>query len=333
MSVLVTGGAGYIGSHAVRQLLLAGRRVVVVDNLSRGHSQAVSPEADFIQADVADEELMVRILVEHAVDCVMHFAALTCVGESVALPAVYYETNVCGTMHLLNAMKRAGVTRMVFSSTCATYGMPDELPITESTLQRPINPYGRSKLWVEQMLEDRTAANGTFSFAALRYFNAAGCSRDGSLGEDHDPETHLIPIALQAALGLRERVVIFGSDYDTPDGTCIRDYIQVDDLCTAHLKAMDTLQPGDARFYNLGIGRGHSVREVIDSVRRVTGRDFAVEQGERRPGDAPVLFASAEKAFRDLSWRPEVTQLDEIVATAWRWFQKHPRGYRGSRGG
>lgn len=328
MSVLVTGGAGYIGSHMVRQLVRAGRQTVVVDNLDRGHREAVDPSAAFYQADVADVDELERIMRKHDVECVIHFAALAYVGESVEQPDRYYRNNAGGTMRLLEAMDCAAVKRIVFSSTCATYGVPERLPIVESTPQQPINPYGRSKLFVEQMLRDKSAADPAFGFTAFRYFNVGGCSRDGDLGEDHDPETHLIPILLQVALGQRESITVHGRDYPTPDGTCIRDYVHVDDICAAHLLAVDATQTRDARFYNLGTGTGYSVDEVIAAVRRVTKREIRIVNGPRRPGDVPALFASAELARSALGWRPEVPALDDIVESAWKWFQAHPRGYR-----
>jgi UDP-glucose-4-epimerase GalE len=226
-------------------------------------------------------------------------------------------------------MDAAGVRRMVFSSTCATYGEPEQTPIVETTPQQPINPYGWSKWCVERMLRDYGAANRDFSFVALRYFNVAGCAADGSLGEDHQPETHLIPRVLMAALGRFEKITVFGTDYPTPDGTCIRDYVHVDDLCEAHIVAMQALQPGDARFYNLGIGKGYSVQEVIDAAKRVTGAAISVEYGPRRPGDPPVLFADATKIRSELGWQARYTGIDDIVATAWNWFRNHPHGYEG----
>jgi len=326
---MVAGGAGYIGSHAAKQLIEAGHRVVVVDNLVRGHGEAVHPDALFHELDLANCEALARVLADRKIGCVMHFAALTYVGESVADPLRYYHNNTAGTIGLLRAMKATGVNRLVFSSTAATYGEPEEIPIVETTRQEPINPYGWSKWCVERILRDYGAAAPDFSFASLRYFNVAGAAADGSLGEDHDPETHLIPVVLQAALGVREKVTVFGVDYPTPDGTCIRDYIHVDDLCSAHVVAMESLRPGDARFYNLGIGRGYSVKEVIDAARRVTGREIPVEYGARRPGDPAVLFANADRIKAELGWSARHTEIDDIVATAWNWFEKHPRGYGG----
>ena len=328
MNVLVPGGAGYIGSHAVKQLVEAGHRVVVVDNLCRGHGQAVHPKAAFHEVDLADTPVLTELLREQAIDCVMHFAALAYVGESVTDPLGYYHNNTAGTISLLRAMDAAGVRRMVFSSTCATYGEPEQTPIVETTPQRPINPYGWSKWCVERILQDYQAANRDFSFAALRYFNVAGCAADGSLGEDHEPETHLVPRVLLAALGQLETITVFGTDYPTPDGTCIRDYVHVDDLCEAHVAVMDALRPGEARFYNLGIGKGYSVQEVIDAARRVTGAAIPVEYGLRRPGDPAVLFADATKIGRELGWQARYTDIDTVVATAWKWFRTHPHGFR-----
>lgn len=331
MNVLVAGGAGYIGSHAVRQLIAAGHHVVVVDNLVRGHRESVPPQAEFHRLDVCDTASLTDVLRRSQINCVLHFAALAYVGESVTEPLRYYVNNASGTISLLDAMRQANVKRIVFSSTCATYGDPPGLPIVETMPQAPINPYGRTKLLAECILRDQLAADPDFAFVALRYFNVAGCALDGTVGEDHTPETHLIPIVLQAALGLRDSVTIFGTDYPTPDGTCIRDYIHVDDLCAAHLVAMESLQPGDAKFYNLGIGHGYSVREVIESARKVTGREIPVQFGERRPGDPPALFANADKIRRELGWKPRITSLDDIVASAWRWIQSHPHGYGDSR--
>jgi UDP-glucose-4-epimerase GalE len=327
MNVMVTGGAGYIGSHAVKQLIEAGHRVVAIDNLFRGHRPAVHPKAVFREINLADTPALVATLREYTVDCVMHFAALAYVGESVSEPLVYYQNNTAGANSLLLAMKEAGVKRLVFSSTCATYGEPTAVPIVETMRQEPINPYGWSKWCVERILKDYSPSDPQFAFVALRYFNVAGSAADGSIGEDHDPETHLIPVVLQAAMGKRKKVTVFGTDYPTPDGTCIRDYIHVEDLCAAHLAAMEALRPGDARFYNLGIGRGYSVKEVLDSARRVTGLEVPVEYGTRRPGDPAVLFANADKIRHELGWAPRYTEIDPIVATAWNWLKNHPDGY------
>jgi UDP-glucose 4-epimerase len=327
MNVLVAGGAGYIGSHAVKQLIQAGHRVVAIDNLYRGHRQAVHPRAVFEKVDLAETGRMAELMRAHQIECVMHFAALAYVGESVTQPLAYYENNTAGTVRLLEAMRLAGVKRLVFSSTCATYGEPEQVPIVETLRQEPINPYGWSKWCVERVLKDYLAADAEFSFVALRYINVAGSARDGSLGEDHDPETHLIPVLLLAALGKRPPVTVFGTDYPTPDGTCIRDYIHVEDLCDAHILAMQTQRPGQGLFFNLGIGRGYSVREVIEAAGRVTGLQIPVAYGDRRPGDPAVLYANADKIRQAFNWTARYTDIDQIIATAWNWFRQHPTGY------
>lgn len=328
MNVLVTGGAGYIGSHAVRVLMKNGHVPVVYDNLCQGHRGAVPTNVPFVLGDVRDTELLARVLVEHRIDTVMHFAAFAAVGESVEKPLLYYDNNTKGTLSVLHAIDRAGVPRLVFSSTCATYGVPDAMPIVETTPQRPINPYGMSKLMSEFMIRDFAAARPRFSAAALRYFNVAGASDEGDIGEDHTPETHIIPAVIQAALGIREKVMIFGEDYPTPDGTCIRDYIHVVDLVEAHVAVMQALRPGDLRIYNLGIGRGDSVREIVESVKRVTGRAFRVEAGPRRAGDPPSLYSDPSLIAREIGWKARRTDLDETVRSAFRWHESHPRGYQ-----
>ena len=325
VNILVTGGAGYVGSHAARLLERAGHTVWVVDNLSQGHLGAVRA-GRLIEADVADRDVVVGLLREKRVEAVMHFAALTLVGESVSDPAKYYQNNVVSSLALLESMRAAGVKRIVFSSTTATYGVPERVPITEDESQEPINPYGFAKLVIERALADYANAYG-FAYAALRYFNAAGASPDGDLGEDHDPESHLIPIVLDVALGQREKITIFGDDYPTADGTCIRDYIHVDDLGSAHVKALERLESGRGLCLNLGTGRGFSVREVIDTCRRVTGHAIPAEIGPRRPGDPPELVADSSRAQRQLAWKPRYTELEEIVSTAWRWHRDHPHGY------
>ena len=327
MNVLVTGGAGYIGSHATRLLLRAGHEVCVFDNLSRGHREAV-PEGLLVLGELVDRELLTRVMRERRIDAVMHFAAFALVGESMADPAMYYQNNVVSSLSLLEAMRVADVRRMVFSSTTATYGVPERIPITESEPQRPINPYGFSKLVVEQALKDYSQAYD-FGFAALRYFNAAGATPEGDLGEDHDPESHLIPNVLRVALGQRERITVFGEDYPTPDGTCIRDYVHVDDLGAAHLKALEQLEPGVRFQLNLGTGRGMSVREIIDACRRVTGHPIPYEVGPRRPGDPPELVADSHRAQRTLDWHPKYLQVEDLVQTAWNWHRAHPHGYAG----
>jgi UDP-glucose 4-epimerase len=325
MKVLVIGGAGYVGSHTVRQLVRSGHEVVIYDNLSRGHRRSV-PEGTFVHGELADRAGMQRVLSEHAIEAVMHFAAFALVGESVAQPAMYYQNNVSAPLELLEAMRAEGVWRIVFSSTTATYGQPEIIPIAENTLQLPINPYGFTKLVFEHALTDYAHAYG-FGCAALRYFNAAGASPDGDIGEDHDPESHLIPLVLQTALGQRTRIGIFGEDYPTPDGTCIRDYIHVDDLADAHLKALELLAPATNLQMNLGTGRGQSVKQIIDACRRVTGHPIPTSVEERRPGDPAELVADSSLAQRVLGWRPKYTEIEAIVETAWRWHSSHPRGY------
>ena len=325
MNVLVIGGAGYIGSHAVRLLQGAGHGVVVYDNLSRGHRKAV-PEGLLVEGEVADRAQLVKILRERKIDAVMHFAAFALVNESVNDPSLYYRNNVIAALELLDAMREAEVHKIVFSSTTATYGEPDVIPIPETTPQKPINPYGFTKLVIEQALADYAAAYG-FAYAALRYFNAAGARPDGTIGEDHSPESHLIPIVLQVALGQRDKITVYGDDYPTPDGTCIRDYIHVDDLGDAHLRALERLQPGKGICVNLGTGRGTSVREIIEACREVTGHPIPEVMGERRAGDPPELIADARLAKELLGWTPHYTGVREIVETAWNWHSKHPRGY------
>jgi UDP-glucose 4-epimerase len=327
MNVLVTGGAGYIGSHAVRHLLGCGHRVAVLDNLFRGHRAAVAEGVPLVEADLRQTDMVEKALVEHEIECVMHFAALSYVGESVDEPLTYYDNNTAGTVSLLRAMDARGVKRLVFSSTCATYGEPESMPIVETMAQRPINPYGWSKLFIERVLMDYAAVNKDFAFAALRYFNVAGSASDGSIGEDHDPETHIIPVLLNVALGKVEKVTVFGDDYDTPDGTCIRDYIHVEDLVDAHAVVMGALEAGDQRFYNLGIGQGRSVKELIDAAREVTGHAIPADLGPRRAGDPPMLYANADKIKNELGWSAKVVDIKETIETAWVWFKAHPEGY------
>jgi len=325
MRILVTGGAGYVGSHCLRALIAAGHDAVVYDNLSRGHAKAV-PAGLLVEGDLTDESKLTSVLKERKIEAVMHFAALALVGESVEKPELYYRNNVVGSFHLLEAMRQAGVGKIVFSSTTATYGTPEKMPIAETTPQQPINPYGFSKLVVEHMLDDYAAAHG-FGFAALRYFNAAGAAPDGKIGEDHTPESHLIPIVLQVALCQRESISIFGDDYPTPDGTCIRDYVHVDDLAGAHLAALDRLQAGKSIKVNLGTGQGYSVREVINACRQITGHKIPEKKAPRRPGDPPELIADSRLARKLLDWSPKYETVESIVETAWRWHQAHPRGY------
>jgi UDP-glucose-4-epimerase GalE len=325
MRILVTGGAGYIGSHAVKLFLARGHDVWVYDNLSFGHRAAV-PAERLVVGDLSQADRLDQVMVERRVEAVVHFAAFAYVGESVKDPAKYYRNNLVNTLTLFEVMRRHKVGRVVFSSTCATYGIPDVVPIAEDEKQRPINPYGNTKLAVELALADYAAAYG-WGYAALRYFNASGAAPDGTIGEDHDPETHLIPLVLQAIMGQRPAVEVFGTDYPTPDGTCIRDYIHVDDLAEAHLLALEALAPGKPLRYNLGTGRGYSVREVIRVAEEVTGKKCPVKEGLRRPGDPPALVAAADKVRRELGWSPRYPELKPIIETAWNWHRRHPKGY------
>jgi UDP-arabinose 4-epimerase len=322
-SVLVTGGAGYIGSHACKQLARHGFRPVAYDNLSLGHRWAVR-WGPLVEGELADRERLEAACREHGVVAVMHFAALASVGESVAHPERYFRNNVAGTLSLLEAMLAAGVRCQVFSSTAATFGIPEAPLITEDHPQRPINPYGASKLMVERMLQDFAVAHGLRS-VALRYFNAAGADPEGETGEVHEPETHLVPLALEAAVG-RRQLTVFGTDYPTPDGTAIRDYIHVEDLAEAHLRALEGAAPGEHRIFNLGHGSGISVRQVIETAREVTGVDIPVHEAPRRPGDPPELVAACEKICAELGWAPH-KDLEAIVEDAWTWHQAHPSGY------
>lgn len=327
MNVLVCGGAGYIGSHTVYELIERGHSVVVVDSLIKGHKAAVHNDAKFYLGDIRDEDFMDQVFKENNIDAVIDFAAFSLVGESVNEPFKYYENNVYGTLKLLEAMERAGVKKIVFSSTAATYGEPENDIIVESDKTIPTNPYGETKLTVEKMLKWADNAYG-IKFVALRYFNAAGAHISGKIGEDHSPETHLIPIILQTALGQREKMFIFGDDYDTPDGTCVRDYIHVTDLADAHIKALEKLfKTNESGIYNLGNGKGFSVKEVIEKAKKVTGKDFKVEIEARRSGDPSTLIASSEKAIKELGWKPKFNTLDKIIETAWNWHKDHKNGY------
>jgi UDP-glucose-4-epimerase GalE len=326
MQILVTGGAGYIGSHAVRLFLERGHNVWVYDNLIYGHRAAVLADR-LIVGDLNETHRIDQVLLEKSIDAVVHFAAFAAVGESVQQPAKYWQNNVVNTLNLMESLRRHNVKRFVFSSTAATFGTPEEMPITETTPQRPINPYGMTKLTVERALADYAHAY-QWGFAALRYFNASGAHADGVIGEDHAPETHLIPLIIQAAMGQRPHIEIFGTDYATPDGTCVRDYIHVDDLAEAHLLALEKLQPSQQMHYNLGIGRGYSVREVIAAVEAVTGKKVPIKEGPRRAGDPPVLVASSDKIQKELGWKPRYTDIRAIVETAWNWHKAHPKGYK-----
>ncbi|MCY3011880.1 MAG: UDP-glucose 4-epimerase GalE [Pirellula sp.] len=325
MKVLVVGGAGYVGSHTVRLLLAQGHEVWVYDNLSLGHRESV-PAGRLIEGNLTDRALLMQVMRDKEIEAVMHFAAYALVGESVQHPAMYYQNNVIATFELLEAMRAVGVWRFVFSSTTATYGQPEKMPISEDTPQNPINPYGFTKLVVERALADYAHAYG-FGVAALRYFNASGASSDASIGEDHDPESHLIPIVLQVALGQRPHISIFGTDYPTEDGTCIRDYIHVEDLATAHLAALQKLQPNSVLQMNLGTGVGHSVQQVIEACRKITGHAIPAVIAPRRAGDPACLIADSSKAQRELNWKPKYVSIESIVETAWKWHQSHPRGY------
>ncbi|MEO6597701.1 MAG: UDP-glucose 4-epimerase GalE [Planctomycetota bacterium] len=325
--ILVAGGAGYIGSHTVLALQEAGFRPLVLDDFSTGHRGALQG-GDCVEVDLLDRDALAAVFAAHPIDTVVHFAARCYVGESVQDPGQYYRQNVGGTLNLLQAMVGAGVSRLVFSSTCATYGLPERLPIVESESQIPINPYGHTKLVCEYMLRDFAVAHGLSSIA-LRYFNAAGADPAGQLGEDHRPETHLIPLALAAAAGKREALRVFGDDYPTRDGTCIRDYVHVSDLATAHLLGLRSLLDGETGFraFNLGNAAGTSVAEVLDAIEKVTGRAVPHEIAPRRPGDPAILVGSSERIERELGWKAKFADIETIIATAWAWFEGHPDGY------
>ncbi|MBX0357802.1 UDP-glucose 4-epimerase GalE [Halobacillus sp. Nhm2S1] len=327
MTVLVCGGAGYIGSHAVAQLLDQGETVIVVDNLQTGHRPAVLDGAKLYDGDLRDETFLNTVFRENDIDAVLHFAADSLVGESVEKPLQYYDNNVGGATSLLKTMAAHDVKRIVFSSTAAVYGEPEQIPIQENDPTMPTNPYGETKLAIEKMLKWAEQAY-SIQYTVLRYFNVAGADVKGRIGEDHRPETHLIPIVLQVALGQREKIMIFGDDYPTADGTCIRDYIHVEDLVAAHLQAIDRLKKGGASaIYNLGNGQGFSVKEIIGAVRKVTGHPVPAEVAPKRPGDPAQLVASSEKARKELGWEPHYPEVEKMIESAWKWFQEHPHGY------
>jgi len=334
MRVLVCGGAGYIGSNMTAMLIAEGHETVVFDNLSKGHKSAIGkiefvegdPVPLLVQGDLTDNRLLVETLEKYGIEAVMHFAAFIEVGESIQCPLRYYRNNFCCTENLLSAMETVGVEKFVFSSTAAVYGIPEEIPIKEDSPTKPINPYGQTKLAVEWMCHDQSQS-GKLAYASLRYFNACGAGNNSTLGEDHRPESHLIPLTIQAAMGKRGEIKIYGTDYDTPDGTCIRDYIHIDDLCRAHLLALNKLQTERELICNLGNGKGYSVREVIETVRKVTGKNFTVDETERRPGDSPILTADATRAKSEIGWKIEKPDLEEMVSTAWQWHSNHPNGY------
>ena len=326
MAILVCGGAGYIGSHMVAELIEKGEEVIIVDNFQKGHRDAVVGRKVY-EGDLRDREFLDKVFSENNIEAVIDFAADSLVGESVTEPLKYFNNNVGGTITLLEAMRDHKVKYIVFSSTAATYGEPESIPIQEGDRTVPTNPYGESKLMVEKVLKWASNAYG-IKYTALRYFNAAGAHPDGTIGEDHRPESHLIPLIIQTALGQREKIMIFGDDYDTADGTCIRDYIHVMDLADAHLLALNRMRKGgDSAVFNLGNGKGFSVKEVIEATRKVTGREIKEEIAPRRAGDPAVLVASSQKAIEELNWKPKYNSLETIIETAWKWHLSHPKGY------
>ena len=327
MAVLVCGGAGYIGSHTVRQLIKAGEEVIIADNLSKGHRAAIDSSVKFYECDIRDKAALKKIFAENKIEAVFHFAAYIEAGESVKLPLKYFNNNVYGMQILLEAMTECGVDKIIFSSSAAVYGEPEKIPIGENDATFPVNPYGDSKLIMEIMMRRVSAAQGV-RYVSLRYFNASGASEDGSIGEDHHPESHLIPLILQVPLGKRDHITIFGTDYPTPDGTCIRDYIHVLDLADAHICALNYLRGGGAsNFFNLGSGKGFSVKEIIDAAQKVTAQKIKTELGARRAGDPARLIASSDKARKILGWTPQFDDIEKIIATAWNWHKSHPTGY------
>ena len=328
MAILVCGGAGYIGSHTVHQLIKKGEEVIIIDNLQTGHRNALNPKAKFYEGDIRNHEVLDKIFTENDVEAVIHFAANSLVGESMKNPLLYFNNNVYGMQVLLESMVKHNVGKIVFSSTAATYGEPDRVPILETDRTLPTNPYGETKLTMENLMKWVSLANGV-RYISLRYFNAAGALEDGSIGEDHHPETHLIPLILQVPLGKRDHITIFGDDYNTPDGTCLRDYVHVLDLADAHILALEHLRKGgESNIFNLGSGKGFSVKEMIETAKKVTGKDIKVEIGERRAGDPAKLIASAEKARKILGWKPKFDDVESIIKTAWAWHCSHPNGYQ-----
>ena len=327
MAILVCGGAGYIGSHAVHQLIARGEEVVIVDNLQTGHRGALHPQAVFCEGDIRDAAALDRIFTERSIEAVIHFAANSLVGESMEQPLLYFNNNVYGMQVLLEGMVRRGVDKIVFSSTAAVYGEPNRVPIHEDDETNPTNTYGETKLTMEKMMKWVSRADGV-RYVSLRYFNAAGALPDGSIGEDHKTETHLIPLILQVPTGRRSHITIYGDDYPTPDGTCLRDYIHVVDLADAHMRALDYLRRGgESDIFNLGSGSGFSVKEMIAAAEKATGKAIAVEIGARRAGDPAQLIASSEKARTVLGWQPQFTDVEEVIGTAWRCHAEHPHGY------
>ncbi len=326
MAILVTGGAGYVGSHTIAELLDKGEDVIVVDNLVKGHRDALIG-GKFYEGDLRDSEFLDRVFKENEIESVMHFAAYSLVGESVKLPLKYYENNLTSSINLLNKMNEYGVKRIVFSSTAAVYGEPENIPILESDKTLPKNPYGDTKLAIETALRWADEAYG-IKHVALRYFNACGAHKDGMIGEDHTPESHLIPLVINVALGKMEHITVYGNDYETEDGTCLRDYVHVTDLADAHILALNKLRAGgDSSVYNLGSGKGFSVQEIIDKVKEVTGRDVPQVIGARRDGDPAILIASPEKIKKELNWKPKYDDITKIIETAWKWHSTHPNGF------
>lgn len=327
MAILVLGGAGYIGSHAVDQLVEVGKKVVVVDNLLTGHRAAVHPKASFYKGDIRDKEFLSQVFEKEIIDGVLHFAASSLVGESVENPLKYFNNNIYGTQVVLEVMQERGIKNIVFSSTAAVYGEPKFMPITEKTPTNPKNPYGESKLMMEKMMNWCEQAYG-IHYVALRYFNVAGAKLDSTIGEDHTPETHLVPLILQTALGQRKEIVIFGEDYETPDGSCVRDYVHVVDLIQAHLLALEYLEQGnESTVFNLGSNQGFSVKEMVTAARKITGKEIPTRVGPRRAGDPSMLVASPDKACQILGWKPRYTDVETIITTAWNWHQTHLDGY------
>lgn len=327
MKILVTGGAGYIGSHAVQGLIQSGYDVVVADNFATGHRQALHPEAILCRGDIRDRRFLADLFQAHPIDAVLHFAASSLVGESMLDPLKYYDNNLTGTQLLLEAMVKAGVDKIVFSSTAAVYGEPDETPLKEFHTTKPLNPYGETKLAMERMMQWCSQVHGV-RFVSLRYFNVGGAHTEGAIGEAHDPETHLIPLILQVPLGRRESLSIFGDDYPTRDGTCVRDYIHIEDLVEAHILALKKLTAGHpGGIYNLGTGEGYTVLEMLNAARKITGHSIPAVVSPRRAGDPAVLVASPDKAMADLGWKPQHTSIEAIIASAWRFHQSHPHGY------
>ena len=327
MAILVAGGAGYIGSHMVKDLIEHGYDVVVADNLSTGHKKAINPKAKFYYGDIRDRAFLDRIFVNEEIEAVVHFAAFSIVPESMSEPLKYFDNNTSGMVTLLEAMRDFGVKYIVFSSTAATYGTPEHMPIKETDLQKPINPYGLSKLMMERLMAWADKAYG-IKFVALRYFNVAGAAPDGTIGEDHGPETHLVPIIMQVAQGKRKELSIFGDDYDTPDGTNVRDYVHVMDLADAHILALQYLKKNNqSNQFNLGSSTGFSNKQMLEAAREVTGKEIPAKMAPRRPGDPDSLVAASEKAREVLGWKPKFDDVHDIIATAWKWHSTHPKGY------